>query len=152
MGDTLAQDMIAMRISPDIRFAMAAAPAYLDSHPPIAAPQDLTQHRCIMTRMPTHGDILIWELERSGEEVRVKIEGPLIVSTIMLRVNAALDSMGIVFMPLDQLADHIETGWLNPVLQDWWPEYEGYRLDHPSRRQPTPAFRLLLETLRWRGG
>ena len=151
MGDTLAQDVIAMRISPDIRFAMAAAPAYLDSRPPITGPQDLTQHRCIMTRMPTHGDILVWELERNGEEVRVKIEGPLIVSTIALRVNAALDGVGIIYMPEDQVADHIAAGRLRPVLPDWWPRFEGYHLYYPSRRQPTPAFRLLLEALRWCG-
>lgn len=151
MGDTLAQDVIAMRISPDIRFAMAAAPSYLDSHPPITGPQDLTQHRCIMTRMPTHGDILVWELERNGEEVRVKIEGPLIVSTIALRVNAALDGVGIIYMPEDQVADHIAAGRLRPVLPDWWPRFEGYHLYYPSRRQPTPAFRLLLEALRWCG-
>lgn len=151
MGDTLAQDMIAMRISPDIRFAMAAAPSYLDNRPPITGPQDLTQHRCIMTRMPTHGDILVWELERNGEEVRVKIEGPLIVSTIALRVNAALDGVGIIYMPEDQVADHIAAGRLRPVLPEWWPRFEGYHLYYPSRRQPTPAFRLLLEALRWRG-
>lgn len=151
MGDTLAQDMIAMRIGPDIRFAMAAAPDYLDSRPPITGPQDLTQHRCIMTRMPTHGDILVWELARNGEEVRVKIDGPLIVSTVALRVNAALDGVGIIYMPEDQVTPHIETGRLRPVLQDWWPRFEGYHLYYPSRRQPTPAFRLLLDALRWRG-
>ena len=151
MGDTLAQDVLAMRISPAIRIAMAAAPSYLDSHPPITGPQDLTQHRCIMTRMPTHGDILVWELERNGEEVRVKIEGPLIVSTIALRVRAALDGVGIIYMPEDQVADHIAAGRLRPVLPEWWPRFEGYHLYYPSRRQPTPAFRLLLEALRWRG-
>lgn len=151
MGDTLAQDMIAIRIGPDFHFAMAASPGYLDSHPPITGPQDLTQHRCIMTRMPTHGDILVWELERNGEEVRVKIEGPLIASTISLRVNAALDGVGIIYMPEDQVADHIAAGRLRPVLRDWWPRYEGHHLYYPNRRQPTPAFRLLLDRLRWRG-
>ena len=151
MGDTLAQDMIALRISPDIGFAIVAAPAYLNALPPITAPQDLTQHRCIMTRMPTHGDILVWELQRGGEEARVKIEGPLIVSTLTLRVNAALDGMGIALLPRDQVAHHIAGGRLMPVLQEWWPEYPGYHLYYPSRRQPTPAFRLLLEALRWRG-
>ncbi|MFD1798171.1 LysR family transcriptional regulator [Paracoccus aurantiacus] len=151
MGDTLAQDMIAMRISPDIRFAIAASPEYLKGRSAVSAPQDLTQHRCIMTRMPTHGDILVWELERGTQEARVKIEGPLVVSTIALRVNAALDGVGIVFMPEDQLEPHISAGRLRPVLKDWWPTYEGYHLYYPSRRQPTPAFRLLLEALRWRG-
>ena len=151
LGDMLAQDMIGMRIGPDVRFAVVAAPAYLAAHPPIAAPQDLTAHRCIMTRMPTHGDILSWTLEKDGEETRVRLEGPLIVSTLTLRIHAALDGTGLIFLPHDQVAGHIETGQLRPVLEDWWPTYEGYHLYYPSRRQPTPAFRLLIEALRWRG-
>lgn len=151
MGDTLAQDMIAMRIGPDIRFAVVAAPGYLDAHAPIEAPRDLTRHRCVMTRMPTRGDMLVWELGRDGEEARVRIEGPLIVSTLTLRINAALDGIGIIFAPLDQVAGHLDTGRLRPVLPDWWPSFDGYHLYYPSRRQPTPAFRLLLDALRWRG-
>lgn len=152
LGETLAQDMIGLRISPDIRFAIVGAPSYLDTSPPIQTPQDLTQHRCIMTRMPTHGNYLVWELEKDGDARNVRIEGPLVVSPLMLRINAALAGVGLIFLPLDQVAAHIETGRLRPVLQDWWPEYEGYHLYYPSRRQPTPAFRLLLEALRWREG
>lgn len=152
LGETLAQDMIGMRISPDIRFAIVGAPSYLDANPPVETPQDLTQHRCIMTRMPTYGNILEWELERDGEARNVRIEGPLVVSPLMLRINAALDGVGLIFLPLDQVAGHLETGRLRPVLQDWWPLYEGYHLYYPSRRQPTPAFRLLVEALRWREG
>ena len=152
LGETLAQDMIALRISPDIRFAIVGAPSYLDARPPIRAPQDLTAHRCSMTRMPTHGSILAWDLHKDGDDRKVRIEGPLIVSPLMLRINAALDGVGLIFLPLDQVAGHLETGRLRPVLKDWWPEYEGYHLYYPSRRQPTPAFRLLLEALRWREG
>ena len=152
LGETLAQDMIGMRISPDIRFAIVGSPSYLDANPPIQTPQDLTQHRCIMTRMPTHGNMLAWELERDGAARNVRIEGPLVVSPLMLRISAALDGVGLIFLPLDQVAGHLETGRLRPVLQDWWPQYEGYHLYYPSRRQPTPAFRLLLEALRWREG
>lgn len=151
LGETLAQDMIGLRVSPDIRFAIVGAPSYLDANQPIYTPQDLTAHRCIMTRMPTHGNILAWELEKDGEERDVRIEGPLVVSPLMLRINAALDGVGLIYVPLDQVAGHLETGRLQPVLQDWWPEYEGYHLYYPSRRQSTPAFRLLLEALHWRG-
>lgn len=152
LGETLAQDMIGLRISPDIRFAIVGAPSYLDTSPPVQTPQDLTQHRCIMTRMPTHGNYLVWELEKDGDARNVRVEGPLVVSPLMLRINAALDGVGLTFLPLDQVAGHLETGRLRPVLQDWWPEYEAYHLYYPSRRQPTPAFRLLLEALRWREG
>lgn len=151
MGDMLAQDMIAMRISPDIRFAIAVSPDYLASTAPIMRPQDLTAHRCIMSRMPTHGDILTWELEREGEETKIKIEGPLIVTTIGLRISAALAGTGLIFIPEDQIVGHITEGRLTPVLEEWWPTYDGYHLYYPSRRQPTPAFRLLLDALRWRG-
>lgn len=150
MGDTLAQDMIAMRISPDVRMAIVAAPSYLSDHTPPQAPQDLIAHRCIQTRMPTHGNILTWNLEKEGKEVRVSVEGPLIVSTLGLRINAALDGLGLALVPEDQVSVHIADRRLVPVLPDWWPSYEGYHLYYPSRRQPTLAFRLLLEALRFR--
>jgi DNA-binding transcriptional LysR family regulator len=151
LGDMLAQDMIGMRISPDVGFAIVGAPSYLAAHPAIEVPQDLTAHRSIMTRMPTHGDILTWRLEKEDAEMQVRVEGPLIVSALTLRINAALDGMGLIYLPYDQVAGHVEAGRLQPVLSDWWPVYEGYHLYYPSRRQPTPAFRLLLEALRWRG-
>jgi len=150
MGDTLAQDVIAMRIGPDVRMAIVAAPSYLVEHPAPKEPQDLTTHCCIRTRMPTHDDILLWELERDGEERRVRVGGPLIVSPLMLRINAALDGVGLALVPEDQVAGHIAEGRLVPVLEAWWPTWEGYHLYYPSRRQPTPAFRLLLEALRYR--
>lgn len=151
MGDMLAQDMIAMRISPDVRLAIVAAPSYLAHHPAPREPQDLTLHRCIRTRMPTHDDILVWDLQRNGEERRVRVAGPLTVSGLLLRINAALDGVGLALVPEDQVAGHIAAGRLVPVLPEWWPTYEGYHLYYPSRRQPTPAFRLLLEALRYRG-
>jgi DNA-binding transcriptional LysR family regulator len=151
MGDMLAKDMIAMRISPDVPFAIVAAPSYLADHPAPQEPQDLAAHRCIKTRMPTHDVILVWSLEREAEERRVRVEGPLIVSGLLLRINAALDGVGLAFVPADQVAGHIAAGRLVPVLPEWWPTYEGYHLYYPSRRQPTPAFRLLLDALRYRG-
>lgn len=151
MGDTLAQDVIAMRIGPDVRMAIVAAPAYLATHPAPQEPQDLTVHRCIRTRMPTRDDILVWELEREGEERRVRVGGPLIVAPLLLRINAALDGIGLALVPEDQVAGHIAEGGLVPVLEAWWPTWEGYHLYYPSRRQPTPAFRLLLDALRYRG-
>lgn len=101
--------------------------------------------------MPTHDDILAWELQRDGEERRVRVEGPLTVSSLALRINAALDGVGVAMVPEDQVAGHLAEGRLVAVLPDWWPTYEGYHLYYPSRRQPTPAFRLLLEALRYRG-
>ncbi len=151
MGDMLAQDMIAMRVSADVRMAIVAAPSYLAGHPMPLGPEDLTAHRCIRTRMPTHGDILTWDLERGAETRRVRVEGPLIVSALLLRINAALDGVGLAFVPEDQVAGHIAAGRLAPVLPDWWPTYEGYHIYYPSRRQPIPAFRLLLDMLRYRG-
>lgn len=151
MGETLAQDMIAMRISADVRLAIVAAPSYLAQHPAPREPHDLTGHRCIRMRMPTHDDILVWELQRDGEERRVRVEGPLTVSSLALRINAALDGVGVAMVPEDRVADLLADRRLVAVLPAWWPTYEGYHLYYPSRRQPTPAFRLLLEALRYRG-
>ena len=98
------------------RMAIVAAPSYLAGHPMPLEPEDLTAHRCIRTRMPTHGDILIWDLERGAETRRVRVEGPLIVSALLLRINAALEGVGLAFVPEDQVAGHIAAGRLVPVL------------------------------------
>lgn len=135
-----------VQISPDVHIAIVAAPSYLADHPAPQSPQGLIAYRCIQTRMPTHGNILKWVLEKEGEKARVRVEWSLVVSTLGPCINAALD--GLAFVPEDRAPAQIANGRLVPLLPDWWPSHEGYHFYYPSRRQPTPAFRLLLDALR----
>ena len=149
-GEQVAKDMIAVRIGPDLTMAAAAAPAYLARHGKPRTPQELTEHNCINLRLPTRGGLYAWELEKGRRELRVRVEGQLIFNSAGPMVKAALAGLGIVFLPDGHLQEHLDSGALVRLLTDWCPPFRGYHLYYPSRRQPTAAFSLLVEALRYR--
>lgn len=150
LGNTIDKDMIAVPIGPPLRLAVAASPEYLATHPAPKTPQELTGHNCINQRMPTSGGLYVWNFERRGRLVNVRVDGQLIFNTTQPQVDAALAGLGIALLPEDELMQHIEAGRLKRVLEDWCPRFEGYHLYYPSRRQPSPAFSLVVKTLRIR--
>lgn len=149
-GDRVDKDMIAVRIGADQRLAVAGSPAYLKGRSLPATPRDLTGHRCINLRLPTYGGLYAWEFEKNGETLNVRVEGQAVFNNTFLMLQAALDGMGLAYVPQDILQPHFESGRLVPVLEDWWPVFTGYHLYYPSRRQIAPALALVIETLRWR--
>ncbi|MBE9640062.1 LysR family transcriptional regulator [Salipiger mangrovisoli] len=152
LGQQVAKDMIAVRISHDIRVCMVAAPSYLGAHPAPQTPDELTEHRCINVRLPTHNGVFAWELEKHGQETRVRVDGPVTFNNLPLRLASTLDGIGIGYLPVDMVEPFLADGRLKPVLEDWWPTWEGYHLYYPNRRQMSPAFRLLIDHLRHRAG
>ena len=150
LGEQVAKDMIAVRIGPDMRMAVVGAPAYFERRSPPNNPQDLTAHDCINLRLPTYGGIYVWEFEKGGRELKVRVEGHLVFNNIALRLNAALAGFGLACLPEDLVQTHLANGQLVRVLADWCEPFSGYHLYYPSRRQPTPAFALLVDTLRYR--
>ena len=148
-GEQVAKDMIAVRVGPDIRMAVVGAPAYFAKHAPPRTPRDLTTHDCINLRLPTHG-LYAWEFERNGRDLRVRVEGQLTFNTSALILNAALAGFGLAYLPEQQVRQQLDDGALVRVLESWCPPFTGYHLYYPSRRQPTPAFALLVDALRYR--
>ena len=151
LGEQVAKDMIAVRIGPDMRMAVVGAPSYFEKRSRPRTPQDLTAHECINLRLPTYGGIYVWEFEKRGRELKVRLEGQLVVNSIALRLNAALAGFGLAYLPEDQVQAQLAEGRLIRVLADWCPPFSGYHLYYPSRRQPTPAFAVLVDALRYRG-
>jgi DNA-binding transcriptional LysR family regulator len=147
-GEPVDRDMIAVRIGPDMRMAVVGTPAYFATRPAPSVPQDLTAHRCINLRLPTLGGIYAWEFGRDGSELRVRVEGQLVFNGMAPMLDAALAGFGLAYLPQDVVQPHIADGRLIRVLEDWCPPYPGYHLYYPSRRQPTPAFALLVNALR----
>jgi DNA-binding transcriptional LysR family regulator len=143
--------MIAVRIGPDMRMAVVGAPSYFAKQSPPKKPQDLTDHNCINLRLPTYGGLYAWEFEKGGRELKVRVEGQLILNTTTQMLNAALAGLGLAYVPEDLAQPNIAQGRLKRVLEDWCPAYSGYHLYYPSRRQPSAAFALLVEALRYRG-
>jgi DNA-binding transcriptional LysR family regulator len=150
LGEQVAKDMIAVRVGPDMRMAVVGAPSYFATRPRPETPQDLTAHDCINLRLPTYGGLYAWEFEKGGRELKVRVEGQSVFNNIALRLNAALAGFGLAYLPEDQVQTHLADGRLVRVLADWCPPFSGYHLYYPSRRQPTPAFTLLAEALRYR--
>ena len=150
LGEQVAKDMIAVRIGPDIRMAVVGAPSYFARRKQPQAPQDLTAHDCINLRLPTYGGLYAWEFEKDGRELKVRVEGQFVFNTFAMRLNAALDGLGLAYLPEEQVQTHISEGRLMRVLADWCPPFSGCHLYYPSRRQPTPAFALLVDALRYR--
>jgi DNA-binding transcriptional LysR family regulator len=151
LGEQVARDMIAVRIGPDMRMAVVGAPSYFARRPRPKTPQDLTAHDCINLRLPTYGGLYAWEFEQDARELKVRVEGQLVFNNIALRMNAAMAGLGLAYLPEDQVQTHLADGRLIRVLADWCPPFSGYHLYYPSRRQPTPAFALLVDALRYRG-
>ncbi|MBK3666116.1 LysR family transcriptional regulator [Bradyrhizobium diazoefficiens] len=150
LGEQVAKDMIAVRIGPEMRMAVVASPAYFAARGKPKQPQDLTGHNCINLRLPTYGGIYAWEFEKRGRAMKVRVDGQLVFNTGLLRMNAVLAGLGVAYIPEDLVKRGIADGRLIRVLADWCAPFAGYHLYYPSRRQPTPAFAVLVEALRYR--
>lgn len=149
LGEQVAKDMVAVPIGPPTRLVVIGAPARLDAGPPIATPRDLTRHDCINLRFLTHGGLYAWEFEKDGHALNVRVEGRLTFNSLERILVAALAGFGLAYLPEDMVRPHIATGRLRQVLDDWCPLFPGYHLYYPSRRQPSPAFKLLIDALRY---
>jgi len=149
-GEMVAKDMVAVRIGPDMRSAVVGAPSYFAKRPRPRIPQDLTTHACINLRLPTRGGLYAWEFAKGGRELRVRVEGQLVFNGTAPMLDAARSGLGLAYVPEDTVQAHLADGQLIRVLADWCPPYAGYHLYYPSRRQPTPAFALLINALRYR--
>jgi DNA-binding transcriptional LysR family regulator len=150
-GEQVAKDMIAVRIGPDVRMAVVGAPSYFAKRSPPQRPQDLIGHNCINLRLPTYGGLYAWEFEKAKRELKVHVEGQLVLNGAFQMLNAALAGFGLAYVPEDLVQPHLAKGRLNRVLEDWCPPFSGYHLYYPSRRQSSPAFALLVDALRYRG-
>ena len=149
-GEQVAKDMIAVRIGPDMRMAVVAAPSYFKTRPEPKKPQDLIGHSCINLRLPTHGGLYTWEFEKDGRDLRVRVDGQIVVGTASALLTAALAGLGLAYLPEDEVRPYIADGKLVRVLAKWCEPFSGYHLYYPSRRQHSAAFTVLLGALRLR--
>ncbi len=148
LGDTIDKDMIAVPIGPKLRMAAVASPGYFSRYPIPNTPHELTQHRCINQRMVRSGGLYIWDFDQDEGDLNVRVSGQLIFNTSEHIVAAALAGHGIAFLPEEEFGSHIKEGNLVRVLEQWCKPFPGYYLYYPSRKQPSPAFSLVLEALR----
>ncbi|EJZ18917.1 LysR family transcriptional regulator (plasmid) [Rhizobium sp. Pop5] len=150
LGEAIARDMVAVRIGPDVSYAVVGSPGYFTGRITPSTPHDLTDHNCVNLRLPSSGALYAWEFEKDGREFSVRVEGQLVMSNIGPAINAALDGAGLSYVPRDLVRQYFDSGQLQEVLADWAPTFQGYHLYYPSRRHPSPAFSAFVEAFRYR--
>jgi DNA-binding transcriptional LysR family regulator len=147
LGESVAQDMRAVRVSSDFRTAIVGSPDYFKRYPAPKTPYDLHKHLCIGYRAAS-GTIYRWEFEKRGKPLSVQVKGPLIVDTPTLLFAAALEGVGLAFATESAVAEHLASGRLVQVLKAWSPSFPGFYLYYPGRLRTSAALRALVDMLR----
>lgn len=148
-GRKLEKDMIAVRIGPDLSRAVVASPKYFANKNKPLTPQELVNHHCINMRLPSYGGLFAWRFQKDGNEITVNVNGHIIVNTMPNVMRSALEGHGLAYLPEDCVEPYLQSGELIQVLQDWCPKLPGYHLYYPDRRNPSPAFRMVVDALKY---
>jgi DNA-binding transcriptional LysR family regulator len=146
-GEYIAQDMVAVRVSPDIQHAIVGAPSYFESHPGPTSPRDLLNHRCINFRHRGEG-LYKWELDKGDESVAIAVSGSLVLDDEDLVIQATIDGAGLALVADNRLASQLADGTLVRVMEDWTPPFPGFFLYYPHRKQQSAALAAVIEAFR----
>lgn len=145
--EAVPQDMISVRVGGPVRFAAVASPSYLAARGRPAVPQDLHQHDCIRFRFES-GALYRWEFARHGVEESIDVKGPITLTDQPLMVDAAIEGIGIAFVPDHLALEALRDGRLERVLDEWCPAYPGLCLYYPGHRHVSGALRALIDMVR----
>lgn len=151
LGEAVPRDMIAVRLSPDMRFLAVASPDYLAAHPAPETPDDLARHQCLRQRLPS-GKRYRWEFQKRAEEVAMDVPGSLTLDNTQLMVEAAQNGLGIAYVPEDYARAALKEGRLKTVLDDWCPPIPGLFLYFSGNRHVPASLRALIELVREKSG
>lgn len=151
LGESIAKDMVAVRIGQDVAYTVVGSAEYFQRHRAPEIPQELTEHNCINYRLPTAGSVYAWELREGTREFNVRVEGQLTTNNMGPAVQAALDGVGLAYVPRELVRSYVEDGQLLEVLGEYCPTFQGYHLYYPSRRHLSPAFSAFVGAFRIRG-
>jgi DNA-binding transcriptional LysR family regulator len=147
LGESVPQDMIAVRFGGDIRFVAVASPGYLATHPVPLAPDDLASHACIRIRMPS-GKPYRWEFARHGQEIVIDAPGALTLDNLELMAQAAVQGLGVAYMPDLVAKPYLANGELVTVLDEWCPAIPGLFLYYPGHRHVPMGLKAFIEVLK----
>lgn len=147
LGESVPQDMIAVRFGGTVRFVAVASAGYLAAHPAPQTPDDLRDHACLRIRLPS-GKLYRWEFERHGQELSVDVPGPLTLDHLGLMAQAAVAGLGIAYLPDREARPYIEAGTLVAVLDEWCPPIPGLFLYYPGGRHVPAGLRAFIDLLK----
>lgn len=147
LGEFIQRDMIAVRVTKEMRLAIVGSAAYFKSNPIPRRPQDLKDHSCIGFRFSNR--LYRWEFEKGSIAVTVSPQGHASFDDPELVIQAVQAGLGIGSSMEEPLAHQISSGRLVQVLKDWCPVFPGYFLYYPNRRNQPAALSALIDTLRY---
>ena len=148
VGERLEKDMIAVRLTPDVKMLALASPDYLSRRGEPKTPADLHRHACINWRFPGSGRIYRWGFEKKGKKFEMAVEGPLISNHQDVVIEGALQGLGILYAyDNDRVEEAIARGQLKRILVDWSLTSPGLYLYYSNRRHPQPALRAFIDCL-----
>jgi DNA-binding transcriptional LysR family regulator len=148
LGEVIEQDMVAIKLGPDLRQIVVASPDYLARRGTPQHPRDLASHSCIGWRWPGHEVPHKWEFLEDGTWFNVAVEGPVITNLKDFGVQAAIDGLGIAFATQQMIAQDVATGRLVMLLESWSGWFPGYYLCYPAQRQMAPPLRAFIDAIR----
>jgi DNA-binding transcriptional LysR family regulator len=146
IGEFIQRDMVAVRVSADLRLALVGSPEYFATRKPPKTPQDLKEHPCVGFRFSN--GMYRWEFEKGKKAVTFNPEGPVSFDDTELVIRAVLKGVGIGMAMEHVLMPMIEEGSLIQAMKDWCPIFPGYFLYYPSRRNQPGTLAALISTLR----
>jgi len=148
IGEQIEKDMIALRVLEEFRMLAVAAPSYMGRAPPPMTPRDLHAHDCIRHRSAWDGAIHPWEFAKGDDRLEITVDGRLVVNDTQLLLSAAVDGIGIAYVPQRSAQAHLAEGRLMPMLEDWSIWRSGVFLYYPSRRQVPAPLRAFIDFVR----
>lgn len=151
LGHRIEHDMTILRLVDEYRVIAVAAPDYLVRRERPVQPKDLHAHNCIRCRCPWDGTLLRWVFTQNGDQAEVAVDGSLITNDIDSMLNAALEGVGVAYLPEPIVASHVAQGRLVPLLENWSITHPGVFLYHPSRHQTPMPLQVFLRFIeKWR--
>ena len=149
LGQFIAADMVAVRLSPPFRFIVVASPTYLARHGRPERPEDLRHHACLRLRR-SGGALALWQFEDNARTLEVAVSGPLIAHDFPTILGAALEGVGLAQVPEPIASEAIAAGKLVHVLEPYAPMTPGMFLYHPGKRQMMPKLRAFIDHVKKR--
>jgi DNA-binding transcriptional LysR family regulator len=147
-GDQVEKDMVAVRLTPDVRMLIVGAPRYFAWHREPASLQDLLRHNCINLRLASSGGLYAWELQHEGRPLEARVRGQAVFTSAYAILNAALSGCGLAYLPESLVAEHLAAGRLLSVMPDWCQHFPGLHAYYPSRRNASRALAVVLDAIR----
>ena len=149
-GDQVQKDMVAVRLTDDIRMTIVGAPRYFETHRVPVTIQDLARHNCILLRLSGSGGIYAWELRDGDRAVEARVSGQVTLNGAYQMLNAAISGHGLAFLPEELTQPHVDAGRLRRVMDDCCPSFPALHAYYPSHRNSSRAMRVVIDAIRFK--